>query len=379
MAATSRRGHGEGTITQRADGRWEARISLPAGKRKTLYGKTRKDVRDKLAAAQRDLANGLTPANNRQQLGPFLDQWLETVVRPTLRPRTYESYQSLARVHIKPALGHRPLAKLEPQELQAFLNAKHTSGLSASTVKYIHAVLHRALGQAVRWGTIPRNAAALVTPPRVVHAEVKVWNPDEAAAFLDAISGHRLEALYSVALAVGLRQGEALGLRWDEVDLTRATLTVKHQLQRLDGEFRLVETKTARSRRTVALPAFAVDTLRAHRARQLEDRLLAGSDWRGDEWGLVFMTMRGTPLDAKNVTHRFQDLLSRLGIARMRFHDLRHACASLMLAQGEHPRVVMETLGHSQISMTMNTYSHVTPSLQRDAADRMERLLRPGR
>jgi len=119
--------------------------------------------------------------------------------------------------------------------------------------------------------------------------------------------------------------------------------------------------------------------LRAHRARQLEDRLLAGSDWRGDEWGLVFMTMRGTPLDAKNATHRFQDLLSRLGIARMRFHDLRHACASLMLAQGEHPRVVMETLGHSQISMTMNTYSHVIPTLQRDAADRMERLLRPGR
>lgn len=139
--------------------------------------------------------------------------------------------------------------------------------------------------------------------------------------------------------------------------------------------YQLTETKTERSRRTIAVPVFAVSALRAHRARQIEDRLFAGQEWQGDAWGLVFMSLRGTPLDAKNVTRRFQALLAKLGLARMRFHDLRHACAARMLAQGEHPRVVMETLGHSQISMTMNTYSHVIPALQREAAGRMDQLL----
>jgi integrase len=370
-----RRGNNEGSITQRKDGRWEARISLGTGKRHALYGKTRREVQDKLKAALRALDGGQPPVPQRETLGQFLSRWLEDEVKRTRRYRTYESYCSLVRVHIDPALGRRKLALLGPREIQGFLNEKQDDGLSASTVKYLHAVLHRALGQAVRWGLAQRNAASLVTPPRVVREEVKVWTPEEARTFLNAIDGHRLEALYSVALAVGLRQGEALGLRWDDVDLAGATLTVRRQLQRVDGVFQLVETKTDRSRRTVALPTFAVAALRAHRSRQLEDRMLAGQDWQGDAWGLVFMTRRGTPLDAKNVTHRFQDLLARLGLSRMRFHDLRHACASLMLAQGEHPRVVMETLGHSQISMTMNTYSHVIPALQREAASRMDRLL----
>jgi len=371
-----RRGNNEGSITQRKDGRWEARVSLSDGSRRVLYGKTRKAVHEKLRAALRDVDDGLPLVPQRETLGQLLAQWLEGEVKRTRRPRTYESYCSLVRVHIDPALGRRKLAQLKPQEVQAFLNQKQDSGLSASTVKYLHAILHRALGQAVRWGSIPRNVAALVTPPRIVREEVKTWTPEEARAFLDAIAGHRLEALYAVALAVGLRQGEALGLCWDDVDLDGATVSIRHQLQRLDKKFQLVETKTDRSRRTVALPSFAVLALRAHRARQLEDRLLSGTDWKGDEWELVFMTQRGTPLDAKNVTHRFQTLLEKLGLSRMRFHDLRHACASLMLAQGEHPRVVMETLGHSQISMTMNTYSHVIPALQREAADRMDQLLR---
>ena len=175
-----RRGNNEGSITQRKDGRWEARVSLSDGSRRVLYGKTRKAVHEKLRAALRDVDDGLPLVPQRETLGQLLAQWLEGEVKRTRRPRTYESYCSLVRVHIDPALGRRKLAQLKPQEVQAFLNQKQDSGLSASTVKYLHAILHRALGQAVRWGSIPRNVAALVTPPRIVREEVKTWTPEEA-------------------------------------------------------------------------------------------------------------------------------------------------------------------------------------------------------
>jgi integrase len=296
---SSRRGHGEGTITQRRDGRWEARISLGGGKRKTLYGKTRKEARDRLLAAQRDRENGSPVPDQRLKLGQYLDGWLEDAAKPAIRPLTYASYRSMVRLHIKPALGSRPLAKLGPSEVQEFLNHKHASGLSARTVQHLHAVLRRALGQALRWGLVPRNVAALATSPRVVRKEVSVWTPEQARAFLDGIDGHRLEGLYALALAIGVRQGEALGLKWEDLDLDGGTLTVRRQLQRIDSKLQLVEwTKTGRSRRTIAIPGFAVAALRQHRARQIEDRPLAGGKWRGEDWGLVFMTRtapRSTP------------------------------------------------------------------------------------
>lgn len=370
-----KRAHGEGLIRKRPDGRWEARLRVPGQEPKSIYGKTQKEVREKLQALREDVRKGVPVASEKPTLGQFLDGWLEDTVKKQNRPRTHESYQSLVRLHIKPALGKRPLAKLSPQEVQAFMNDKQDAGLSPRTVQYLRAVLRRALGQAVKWGLAPRNVAALTDPPRIEREEVAVWTPDEARAFLKDIRGHRLEALYTVALAIGLRQGEALGLRWSDVDLDAGVVRVRVQLQFIDKKFRLVEPKTAQSRRTISLPPFAVTALREHRARQLQDRLLAGEGWQGETWGLVFMTKRGTPLDGKNVTHRFQDWLKRQNLPRMRFHDLRHACASLLLAQGVHPRVVMEILGHTQIGMTMNTYSHVIPALQQEAAGRMDALL----
>jgi integrase len=252
-------------------------------------------------------------------------------------------------------------------------------GLSTSTVKYLHAILHRGLGQAYQWGLVPRNVAGLVKPPRIERAEVRPFTPEQARTFLRAIKGYRLEALYSVALSVGLRQGEALGLSWEDVDLEQGTLQVRQQLQHLRGEFSLVPPKTKGSRRTIELPAFSVRALREHQVRQEREKTEAGPEWQ--DWGsaegthLVFTTIKGTPLDPRNVTHRFQALLERLKLPRMRFHDLRHACATLLLVQGEHPRVVMEILGHGSFGMTMNTYSHVVPSLKRDAASKMDRLL----
>ena len=219
-----------------------------------------------------------------------------------------------------------------------------------------------------------RNVAALVQPPRVRRPEVKPFNSVQARVFLEAIRGDRLEALYSVALALGLRQGEALGLSWQDVDMDQGKIRVRVQLQRIGGKLDRVEPKTERSHRTIALPPFAVGVFRDHRVRQLQERLLAGSDW--EEWGLLYTTRRGTPLDAKNVTHRFQKLLARVGLPRMRFHDLRHACASLLLAQGVSMRELMDVLGHDRMATTSDLYVHVADEVRREVATRMETALR---
>jgi integrase len=235
-------------------------------------------------------------------------------------------------------------------------------------------ILRAALNKAVKWGFVARNVATLVDTPGSEQQEMRFLAPEEARQFLEAIRGDRLEALYTVALAIGLRPGEALGLRWQDVNLEAGILTVQVALQRVDGVAQLVELKTRRSRRSLALPPFAVAALAAHRARQEEDRRLAGDTW--EEYDLVFTTRRGRPLGPRNVIRSYRRMLRRAGISHRRLYDLRHTCASLLLVQGVHPRVVMDILGHSQISLTMNTYSHVIPELQQEAATRIDDLLK---
>jgi integrase len=238
----------------------------------------------------------------------------------------------------------------------------------------MRAVLRRALNHAIRWEIVARNVATMVDAPTRESHTVQPFDAEEAAAFLAAIGGHRLEALYCAVLACGLRQGEALGLRWDDVDLNARTLAVRKQLQYAKGSgFCLVDLKTARSHRTIHLPNVAALQLAEHKRRQAVERLPVGVTW--NDWNLVFTSKGGRPLWASNVTHEFQRVLKRAGLRHQRFHDLRHACASLLLAQGVPARVVMEVLGHSQISVTLNTYSHVVPALQREAADRMDDVL----
>lgn len=377
-----KRGHGEGTIderrpkgalTQLADGRWQARLTLANGKRKAFYGKTKEEARKKLIAAQADRERGLPTTNDRQTVRDFLDRWLEDAAKPKVRPRTYASYRQQIKLHILPAIGKQKLTQLSPTDVQAYMNQKLASGLSPRTVQYHRAILRRALGQALKWGDVVRNVATLVDPPKVERHEVEPLTPEQARVFLAAAKGHRYEALYTVALALGLRQGEALGLRWEDVDLDRATLRVRAQLQRIDGKLRLTEPKSKRSRRLVSLPAFAVDALREHRVRQLQERLLAGSRWQ--DHGLVFPSTIGTPMDARNLVTQYHRLLEQAGLPRKRFHDLRHTCATLLLIQGEDLNVVKEVLGHSQISLTADTYQHVAEALKRGAADRMQALL----
>jgi integrase len=372
--STTNRGHNEGSIYQRAsDGLWVAALTLPNGKRRAYYGKTRSEARDKLKEAQRELDNGIDLDASRQTVGQFLDRWLSDVAKPGVRPSTYESYRLHVERHLKPALGHLALRKLTPQHVQALMNEKVKAGLAPRTVHLMRATLRRALGYAVKWSLVTRNVATLVEPPRAVRKPVQPLNAEQVRRFLDATRDDRFGPLFHVAIASGLRQGELLGLQWEDVDFAAGTVTVRRALQRIDKRPVFVEPKSDRSRRTVNLPASAVAALKIQKDRQAFARQAAGEHWQ--EQDLVFASTIGTPLDAPNVTHRLQALLKDAGLPRQRFHDLRHCCASLMLANGEHPRVVMETLGHSQISLTMNTYSHVMPAMQRDAADRLDALL----
>jgi integrase len=365
---TRQRGNGEGSIYQRAGrGGWYAAVT-DAGRRKILRGVTRQEVARQLDTALDARNRGQLVTAPSQTLEAYLNTWLEQVVRQSVRPRTYISYEGVVRLHIVPTLGRTRLDRLAPSQVQQLLNIKLAAGLSPRSVDYIRQVLKTALAKAVRWGLTTRNAAQLADGPRVESHEVQPFTPDEARAFLSAVRGDRLEALYSVALAVGLRQGEALGLQWSDIDLEDGLIHVRYQLQRLGGRLQLVPLKTTKSRRTVALPASIVTKLREHRRRQLDERPAIGD-------GYVFATAQGAPLDAHNVLRVYKAVLVAAGLPDKRFHDLRHSCATLLLVQGTPIRVVMDLLGHSQISLTANTYSHVLPELRREAAERMEAVL----
>ncbi len=248
--------------------------------------------------------------------------------------------------------------------------------LKPVSVGYLHRILRSALTQAVKWEMVRRNVATLVEPPRVEKVNRQVLDVDQAKAFLAAVKGNRLETLYTVGFAIGLRRGEVLGLRWDDVDLAEGSVTIRRELQRIDGKRQLVPyAKSQSSLRTITLPPQALEALREHRLRQLEARRAAGDEWQGEEWNLVFTTGRGTPLDGRNVERYFERALKQAGLPHQRFHDMRHACASLLLAMGVPDHVVMNILGHSSISITKNIYAHVYPSMQREAADKMGQAL----
>jgi integrase len=367
----------EGSIFQRTDGRWCAQLDLgwEAGKRKRryLYGPTAQEVQDQLLKLRADQAQGLPVAVEKQTVARFLRDWLENSVKPSVRPLTHEQYAQHVKLYLAPLLGYHQLTKLAPQHIRAFLKHKLEDGLSPRTVQLSLAILRKALSQAVRDGLVGRNVGKLVDPPRWRRPDVKPWTPDEAGLFLDAIKGEKLEAAYLTALSLGLRRGETLGLRWEHIDLDGGTVTICQALARVGGKLQFIEPKSRQSRRTVPLHDGLVAALKAHRRRQLETRLAAGSRWIDS--GLVFTTGKGTPLEPRDFNEDFDRIITKAGLRRVRLHDLRHACASFLLAQGVHPRVVMELLGHSQISLTMNTYSHVLPDAMRDAVGRMAALL----
>jgi len=307
----------------------------------------------------------------KQTVAQFFDGWLKH--RANVRPRSYEIHEAVVRLHLVPELGKLRLEKLTPQHVQTLLDRKLKSGLSAQSVVCIRQVLRTALSEAVKFNLVARNVAALVSPPQVPHREIKPLDATEARAVLDAAKGTRFEAAYTIALNLGLRRGEILGLRWQDIDFDRNTLRVAQALRRVDGKLQATETKTGRSRRTLSLPQSVVAALRTRRACQSREGLVAGNVWQDSE--LVFTTRKGTPVDPHFLLWDFQGILKRAGVRRIRFHDLRHGCASLLIALGVPLRLIQEILGHASIAITANLYAHIAPSLMVEAAEKMEALL----
>ena len=393
-----KRGQGEGSIYQRNDGRWAGVVTVGTLRgrraRKSFYGETRKEVQDRLNRALIDIQNGLPVLMERQTVADYLGWWLENVAKPTVRPSTWESYAALVRLHLSPALKRVPLSKLTPQHIRGLLKDKTDVGLSTRRVQYIHAVLRSALNTALRDQLVVRNPAALVKPPRVVGKEVQPLTTVEARRFLESVKGDRLEALFTVAVSLGMRQGESLGLRWCDVDFEAGTLRVRYALQKLKvggGEkgpssYHLVEPKTKSSRRTIALPQATRSALVAHRLRQSEERALCGSKWQEPilicegqpvpVTDLVFTTRFGAPLVAAVVTRRFKSLLKTAGIPLHRFHDLRHTAATLLSIQGVHPRAIQAALGWENLSM-LNRYGHFVEEQRAAVASAMDAILSP--
>ena len=377
----SRRSNGEGSVTQRPDGRWEARLQVD-GRRRSRYAATRKRAVAALEQLRRDagLAVGAF-----QQLGEFLDAWLE-VAAARVSGSTLRGYEAEVRLRLKPALGQVKLAELTPSRVNRALVAMGETGASPQMVSYAHGVLRNALGQALRWGMVASNAAAVVEPPRFDSDPPKPYTPDEAVAFLTAARADRLYALYGVAVAEGLRQGEALALGWDDVDLDAGRVHVGHTIRRVKGVWVRSKPKTRESDAWLSLPAPCVDALRAHRERQDLERSWAGPIWRPaavvDDKGrpysveLVFCGADGQPLHSSTVLKQFRRLCVAAGVEPRRFHDLRHSCGSLLIGLGVPQRIVMAQLRHTTLAMSAHYTQVVDPALE-EAAQRLGDLLFP--
>jgi integrase len=372
-----RRGNGEGTISRRKDGRWEGRYYVPTGngpKRRVIYGKTRTEVSDKLTKALSDRTDGIVYNDENTTIGEYLDVWLKGSVYGSVRRSTYDRDTNLVNNHIKPILGGLKLKTLNSAHVQSFYRGRLDAGLSGSTVHKMHDILRRGLAQAVKWHLVPRNVADVVKPPRPVPKEMVALSTDETHKLLETASGDRLEALYILAIHTGMRQGEMLALRWQDVDMENAVVSVRRTLTRSGGKVAFGEPKTKKSRRSIRLTPQGVGGLRSHLERQLRDMEILGDHYR--DQGLVFTTDTGAPVNPSNLRQRsFAPLLKRAGLPHMRFHDLRHTCATLLLSRGVNPKFVQELLGHATVAITLDTYSHVLPSMGDATAKAMEAAL----
>ncbi|MGK5738504.1 site-specific integrase [Micromonospora sp. URMC 103] len=389
-----RRAQGEGTIFQLPNGKWRAELDLG-----WVDGKRRRKTATR--STHRECAQWLTEAKRAKEAGglvsrtPTVAEWFDTylseVAAGRVRSSTLSNYRRDFERHIRPGLGRHRLDALRPEHISRFYATKLHAGLSAYSLRYLHAQIRRALAVAVTWGLVARNVAVSVQPPSLPHKEVSPLTVEEARQLLAAARGDRMEARWIIGLSLGLRQSEVLGLWWEDIDLDAATLRVRRQLTRarVAGEkMSFGPLKSARSMRVLPLPAPLVAALREHQQRQRQERNALGETWADPR--LVFTSTIGSPVDHRNDTRAFKALLiaanvrceevaapdgsARL-VPKVRLHDLRHTAATLLLAQGVPARVLMELLGHSQIGITMNIYSHVMPTQLVQAADAMKNVL----
>ena len=397
----SKRADHESSIHKDAAGRWHGYVSMggvrPDGKpdRRHVSARTRKELVPRVRELEKKRDAGVAHTAGRQMtFGEWLDHWL-TISKRSVRPSTYVGYEGYVRNHIRPALGHHRLDKLQPEHLEAFYaDLADRKRLSPATQLQQHRVISRALKIAMQRGRVARNVATLVAAPTLKRQEVVPFDEAEARKILAAAGSGRNAARWSVALAMGIRQGEALGARWTDVDLDAGTWRVAQGLQRQayrhgcraascgnkplkcperTGGLLFVEPKSEKGRRTIGIPSQLVLALRAHRQAQREERMAAGSLWQ--DHGLVFASVTGGKIDPRRDWAQWKEMLQAAGVHDARLHDTRHTAATLLLEQGVDARVVMEILGHSQISLTQNTYQHVMPKMIADATERVGGVL----
>ena len=370
-----RRGKGEGSIYRRQDGRWAAEITIEGRSRKTLYGTTREEVREKLLAAQHEKRQGLLRTGPRQTVKDYLNYWLEDIHRTEIKLSTYSLYRHHLDKHLLPALGHIQLQKLTSDQVQAFCAQKLRENISTGVIRLQFTILSMALKDAVKRKRLAVNVCDVVTIPRLIKHEWQFLTRVQALQLLEAAKGSRLDCLLTVALTTGMRLGELLALRWDDIDMDTSILHVRHSVRYVQGfGVRESEPKTEGSKGSITLPLLVVDALKQHRTSQLEARLKAGATWQ--EQGLVFPNMYGRYFSRTKLYILFNKVLKEAGLPHMRFHDLRHSTATLLLSMGVPAKVVQEILRHSTISTTLNTYAQVLPEMHRDAMDKMDSFFR---
>lgn len=373
----AKRANGEGSIYQRKDGLWAGELSYRApdgaSKRRTVYGKTQKEALGKLREARRRLDAGAPVKDAKVTVAAYVEHWIATSLAASDRKEsTKELYSGLARTHLKPApLGEVTLDRLRASDVEAFVHAKRQEGKAPSTVRQVYTVLRAVLDTAVRDELLARNPATSIKRPSVERQEARYLDAHEVRLLVEGCAQHRLRALFLLMLGSGLRRGEALATRWDDLDLDlgHGQLRVRGTLGRVGGQLKITEPKTEKSRRTVPLPDAVVAELRAHRLRQVEERLHAGSAWT--DLGLVFCTRTGAALDPRTALRSLTTAAARVGLQGVGLHTLRHSAASALISSGVHMKVVQELLGHSSYAITADVYSHVGVAQQKDAADKL--------
>jgi integrase len=373
-----------GQIIKRGDDIWVVRIFMGRdgkGKRrylnKTIRGK-KKDAETYLSKTMTEISSGTFVEASPITVETYLEKWLTTAARPRLRDNTYREYGGLIDRYIKPVLGEKRLSDVRPLDVQAFYTSLTQKGLSPRTVRFTHSVLASAFKQAIRWRMLAHNPCDSVELPRKVGKEMQSLTPAEATSFLKEAASDRWCALFVLALATGLRPSEYFGLKWSDIDIEHGLVTVQRSLiwrSYKSGDWYFGEPKTPRSRRRIPLPASVVAALKEHRRHQAEERLKAGASYRNID--LVFATSEGQPLIRLNVIQKhFKPILKSAKLPdTLRLYDLRHTCATLLLAANENPKVVSERLGHSSITLTMDIYSHVLPDMQQAATEKLEKML----
>jgi integrase len=376
----AKRANGEGSIGPRPDGKpgYWGRLTLPGGKRKAVFGLTRREVEKELTRLKAERDRGAAVPTGRLTVGGYLDRWLRDVVRPNVTESTYGDYERSVRLHLKPAFGLKQLSRLQAADVQQWLAAELAKGSRPETVTKWLNHLRIALSQALKWRLVAENMASLATSPRTERRAIPELPFTAPEKLLEAVQGARYEAAYYLALGLGLRIGEVLGLRWEDVDLERRLVTVKRSLQRLNRAWALQEPKTEAGIRRVGLPRLVVEALRAHRIRQHEERLRIGESWgAGGEWGnLVFTDPLGDPAWAEVVRQHLYDHLAAAGLPRIRPHDLRHGMVSLLLNEGVSLAGVSKLAGHASVGITSDRYGHLTDRVAIEAADVMDSVLR---